>query len=324
MKICLYGAGAVGGLIGARIAATGRPLSVVELGPTLTALRRDGLGLETAEGRRYYPVQAVADPGQIGPQDLVIIAVKQPAMASVAAAIGPLIGPQTKVMMAMNGVPWWFFDGLHGPLAGTTLDSIDPGGAMRTRIPSSRVIGCVVHIACAAPEPGVSLCKMGNGLIVGDATGTTSATTRAVAALLAEAGFDATVSECIQRDIWFKLWGNMTMNPLSALAGATTDRLLDDPLVSDFCVQVMTEAATVGERIGCPVAQSPAERNAVTRKLGAMKTSMLQDVEAGRVLEIDALLAVVHEIAGKAKVAVPNTAALLGLLRVFAQARGLA
>lgn len=324
MKICLYGAGAVGGLIGARIAATGRPLSVVELGPTLTALRRDGLGLETAEGRRYYPVQAVADPGQIGPQDLVIIAVKQPAMAAVAAAIGPLIGPQTKVMMAMNGVPWWFFDGLDGALAGTTLDSIDPGGTLRTRIASSRVIGCVVHIACAAPEPGVSLCKMGNNLIIGDATGTTSATTRAVAALLAEAGFDATVSECIQRDIWFKLWGNMTMNPLSALTGATTDRLLDDSLVSDFCVRVMTEAAAVGERIGCPVAQSPAERNTVTRALGAMKTSMLQDVEAGRVLEIDALLAVVHEIAGKAKVAVPNTAALLGLLRVFAQARGLA
>lgn len=323
MKICLYGAGAVGGLIGARIAATGQALAVVARGATLEALQRDGLGLEDTDGRRHFPVQAVADPAELGPQDLVIVAVKQPALASVAQAIGPLMGPNTRVMTAMNGVPWWFFDGLPGALAGTTLASVDAAGDLRSRIPSAQVIGCVVHIACATPAPGVSLHKMGNGLIIGDATGPASPATRAVAEVLGAAGFDLTVSERIQRDIWFKLWGNMTMNPVSAITGATTDRILDDALVEAFCVRVMEEAAAIGERIGCPVAQSPAERNAVTRKLGAMKTSMLQDVEAGRALEIDALLAAVHEIAGKAGVAVHNTAALLGLVRLFARTRGL-
>ncbi len=323
MKICLYGAGAVGGLIGARLAATGHPLSVIARGPTLAALQRDGLGLQNAEGRHHYPVQAVADPTELGPQDLVIVAVKEPAMAAVAEAIGPLIGPDTKIMTAMNGVPWWFFDGLPGPLAGTTLTSVDPEGELRNRIPSAQVIGCVVHIACATLAPGVSLHKMGNGLIIGDATGPTTPATRVVADVLTAAGFELTVSDRIQRDIWFKLWGNMTMNPVSAITGATSNRILEDALVERFCVRVMEEAAAVGERIGCPVTQSPDERNAVTHKLGAMKTSMLQDVEAGRVLEIDALLGVVHEIAGKAGVAVPNVAALLGLVRLFARTRGL-
>ncbi|PKO81667.1 MAG: 2-dehydropantoate 2-reductase [Betaproteobacteria bacterium HGW-Betaproteobacteria-13] len=323
MKICLYGAGAVGGLIGARIAASGQPVSVVARGSTLTALQRDGLGLRDAEGLRHFPARAVADPAELGPQDLVIVAVKEPAMATVAAAIGPLIGPATKVMTAMNGVPWWFFDGLSGPLAGATLTSVDPAGELRSHIPSAQVIGCVVHIACATLAPGVSLHRMGNGLIIGDATGPTTPATRAVADVLTTAGFDLTVSDRIQRDIWFKLWGNMTMNPVSAITGATSDRILDDELVEAFCVRVMEEAAAVGERIGCPVTQSPGERNAVTRKLGAMKTSMLQDVEAGRALEIDALLGVVHEIAGKAGVAVPNVAALLGLVRLFARTRGL-
>ena len=323
MKICVYGAGAVGGLIGARIAADGRPLSVVSRGATLEALWRDGLGLEDAAGRHHFPVHAVGDPAELGPQDLVIVAVKQPAMAAVAASIGPLIGPETRVLTAMNGVPWWFFDGLPGPLAGATLASVDPAGDLRRRIPSAQVIGCVVHIACTTAAPGVSRHRMGNGLIIGDAVGETSAATGAVGELLAAAGFELTVSPRIQRDIWFKLWGNMTMNPVSALTGATADRILDDPLVSEFCVRVMEEAAALGERIGCPVTQSPAERNAVTRKLGAMKTSMLQDVEAGRRLEIAALLGAVHEIAARAAVPAPHTGALLGLLRLFALVRGL-
>lgn len=323
MRICVFGAGAVGGLIGARIAASGRPLSVIARGATLEALRRDGLGLEEDGRRRHFPVVAVAEPAELGPQDLVIVAVKQVAMTAVAAAIGPLIGPETRVLTAMNGVPWWFFDGLPGPLAGATLTSVDPAGDLRCRIPSAQVIGCVVHIACAAPAPGVSLRKMGGGLVIGDAVGPTSAATRAAGGLLAAAGFELAVSERIQRDIWFKLWGNMTMNPVSALTGATTDRILDEPLVSEFCACVMEEAATMGERIGCPVAQSPVERNAVTRKLGAMKTSMLQDVEAGRRLEIAALLGAVHEIAARAGVPTPCTDALLGLLRLFAQVRGL-
>lgn len=324
MKICLYGVGAVGGLIGARLAAAGHALNAVARGATLQALRRDGLGLETAEGRRHFPIHAVADPAELGVQDLVIVAVKQPALAAVAAAIGPLLGPHTRVLVAMNGVPWWFFDGLPGPLAGITLQSVDPAGELRSRIPTAQVIGCVVHIACNTPAPGVCRLGFGNGLILGDALGgPPTAPTRAVADLLAGAGLDVKLSDSIQRDIWYKLWGNMTMNPVSALTGATSDRILDDPLVNAFCVSVMEEAAAVGERIGCPVAQTPQARNAITRELGAMRTSMLQDVEAGRALEIDALLGVVVEIAGRAGVAVPNSAALLGLVRLFGRVRGL-
>lgn len=324
MKICLYGVGAVGGLIGARLAAAGHALNAVARGATLEALQRDGLGLETAEGRRHFPLRAVADPAELGEQDFVIVAVKQPALAAVAAAIGPLIGPRTRVLVAMNGVPWWFFDGLTGPLAGATLESVDPDGDLRSRIPTAQVIGCVVHIACNAPAPGVCRLGFGNGLILGDALGgPPSAATRAAAELLAGAGLDVRLSDGIQRDIWYKLWGNMTMNPVSALTGATSDRILDDPLVNAFVVAVMEEAAVVGERIGCPVAQTPQARNAVTRELGAMRTSMLQDVEAGRVLEIDALLGVVVEIAGKVGVAVPNASALLGLVRLFGRVRGL-
>lgn len=324
MKICLYGVGAVGGLIGARLAVAGHALNAVARGATLAALRRDGLGLETAEGRRQFPIHAVAEPAELGEQDLVIVAVKQPALASVAAAIGPLVGPHTRVLVAMNGVPWWFFDGLTGPLAGISLQSVDPADDLRSLIPTAQVIGCVVHIACNTPAPGVCRLGFGNGLILGDALGgPPSVFTQTVAELLAGAGLDARLSDGIQRDIWYKLWGNMTMNPVSALTGATSDRILDDALVNAFVVAVMEEAATVGERIGCPVAQTPQARNAVTRELGEMRTSMLQDVEAGRALEIDALLGVVVEIAGKVGVPVPHTSALLGLVRLFGRVRGL-
>ncbi|MBL8489604.1 MAG: 2-dehydropantoate 2-reductase, partial [Rhodocyclaceae bacterium] len=240
-----------------------------------------------------------------------------------AAAVPPLLGPETAVLTAMNGVPWWFFDGLPGPLHGATLETVDRRADLRSLIPTRRVVGCVVHMSCASPQPGASRIGFGNGIILGEAAGGASPRLDALVAALVAAGFDARGSASIQRDIWYKLWGNMTMNPISALTGATSDRILDDPLVNDLVVAVMGEAARVGEAIGCPIAQTPGERNAVTRQLGAMRTSMLQDADRGRALEIDALLAVVHEIAGRAGIAVPHTAGLLGLIRLFARQRGL-
>jgi 2-dehydropantoate 2-reductase len=227
------------------------------------------------------------------------------------------------VLVAMNGVPWWFFDGMPGPLAGTRLQTLDPDGAIAAAIPATGVLGCVVHAACTTPEPGLVRHVMGNGLIIGEPAGSTSPRVAALAQALAAAGFDARVSERIQQDIWYKLWGNMTMNPISALTGATADRILDDELVNRYCLAVMDEAAAIGARIGCPIAQSGAERIAVTRKLGAFRTSMLQDADAGRPLEIDALLTVVREIADRANVPTPHLDGLLGLTRVFARGRGL-
>ncbi len=324
MKVCIYGAGAIGLAFGARLAQRGHAVSAVARGATLAALNDLGLRLRVdGVGDSVHPVTAVDDPAQLGPQDLIVIAVKGPALPAVASGIAPLLGPETIVLTAMNGVPWWFFDGMPGAMAGARLESVDPGGRLAAAIPARAVVGAVVHLAASTPEPGLSRIHFGNRLILGEPDHSASDRLAMLTTELREGGFEVETSQHIQRDIWYKLWGNMTMNPISALTAATCDRILDDPLVNDYCCALMAEAAAIGERIGCPIAQSPQERNALTRKLGAFKTSMLQDVEAGKALEIDALLAVVHEIAGRVGVAAPHTAGLLGMTRLFARTRHL-
>jgi 2-dehydropantoate 2-reductase len=228
----------------------------------------------------------------------------------------------------MNGVPWWF---LQTPAIARRLRndeqglaSIDPLGHIAAALPLAQVLGCVVHFAAASPAPGVMKHGFGERLIVGEPAGGTSPRVDAVAAVLRDAGFEVDASTDVRRDIWFKLWGNMTMNPVSALTGATCDRILDDPLLRVFVLQAMAEAAAIGARIGCPIEQSGEERMAITRQLGAFKTSMLQDAEAGRPLEIDALVGAVHEIGQRVGVAMPAIGALLGLTRLMARSRGLA
>jgi 2-dehydropantoate 2-reductase len=321
MKICIYGAGAIGIALGARLTSRGHLVSAVARGDTLAALQRNGLRLIAAGEEMHQPVRACASPADLGPQDLVILSVKGPALPAIAAGIRPLLGPDTAVLSAMNGMPWWFFHGLDP--AAQPLTSVDPGGALGQAIAPERILGCVVHLAASCPTPGVSRIHFGNRLILGEPDHASSPRLRELAQDLRDGGFEVDVSNHIQRDIWFKLWGNMTMNPISALTGATCDRILDDPLVNDYCCAVMAEAAAIGARIGCPIEQSPAERNAMTRKLGAFKTSMLQDVEAGRAMEIDALLSAVHEIAARTGVPAPTTAGLLGLTRLFGRTRGL-
>ncbi len=321
--VCIYGAGAIGGWIGARLAAQGAAVSLVARGATLTALQQQGLRLREGESERTYSVRAVAEPAELGVQDLVVLAVKAPALADVARRIGPLLGPDTVVLTAMNGVPWWFFQGFGGALAGRRLMAVDSTGAIAAAIPASQVIGAVVHASCALNAPGVVRHHFGRGLILGEPSGAASPRVQALAALLSAAGFEASVSAQIQRDIWYKLWGNMTVNPISALTGATTDLILDDPLVRDFISGVMLEAREIGARLGIPISQQPEDRHAVTRKLGAFKTSMLQDVEAGKPVELDALVGVVRELGQLTGVATPLTDALLGLSRVQARVRGL-
>ncbi len=322
-SICIYGAGAIGGWIGARLAAQGAAVSLVARGATLTALQQQGLRLREGESERTYSVRAVVEPAELGVQDLVVLAVKAPALAEVARHIGPLLGPDTVVLTAMNGVPWWFFQGFGGALAGTRLMTVDPTGAIAAALPAAQVIGAVVHASCALDAPGVVRHHFGRGLILGEPSGAASPRLQALAALLSAAGFEASVSAQIQRDIWYKLWGNMTVNPISALTGATTDLILDDPLLRDFISGVMLEAREIGARLGIPISQQPEDRHAVTRKLGAFKTSMLQDVEAGKPVELDALVGVVRELGQLTGVATPLTDALLGLARVQARVRGL-
>jgi 2-dehydropantoate 2-reductase len=323
MKVCIVGAGAIGGFIGARLAAAGGiELSALARGATLAALRTHGLRL-TQEGQVLRAkVTASDDPRVLGAQDVVLVALKGPAVPAVAPSLPPLIGPRTLVVPAMNGVPWWFNHGSPA-LGDRPLATIDPGGVVAAAVPMATVVGCVVHASAAVLEPGHTVHRMGKGLIIGEPAGGRSKRVDELGALFTAAGFEVTCSECIRYDIWYKLWGNMTMNPVSAIAGATADRVLDDDLVRNFCSAAMREAAAIGERIGCAIQQSPEERHAVTRKLGAFKTSMLQDAEAGRPIELDSLVGVVREIAGRVGVATPNIDAIYGLTRLFAATHGL-
>jgi 2-dehydropantoate 2-reductase len=323
MKACIYGAGAIGGWIGVKLAQAGCDVSVVARGATLDALNEHGLRLIEKDATHAVKVAASADPAQLGEQDLVVVAVKAPAMASVAAHIAPLLGANTTVLTAMNGVPWWFCDGLGDAFAGKRLASVDPHGAIAAAIDSARTVGCVVHASCFVDAPGVIRHRQGMGLILGEANGKPGARAEELVALFARAGFDATHAPQIQRDVWFKLWGNMTMNPISAITGATTDRILSDELVRGFVTRIMLEAKEIGARFGIPIEQAPEDRHAVTLKLGAMKTSMLQDVEAHKAVELDALVSAVRELGQLTGVPTPFTDALLGLARLHARTLGL-
>ncbi len=322
-KVCIYGAGSIGGWMGVRLARAGCDLSVVARGATLAALQADGLRLHEGGQEHVAQVKASDDPAALGVQDLVVLAVKAPSLPAVAQRIAPLIGPHTRVLTAMNGVPWWFLHDFGGALANTPVQAVDATGEIARAIPSPQVIGCVVHASCSADAPGVIRHHFGNGLIIGEPSGERSEPVQALAALLERAGFATTVSPRIQKDIWYKLWGNMTVNPVSAITGATTDRILGDELVRGFVSAVMLEAKEIGARIGIPIDQQPEDRHAVTMKLGAFKTSMLQDVEAGRAVELDALVTAVQELGRRTGVATPFTDALLGLSRLQARVRGL-
>ncbi len=323
-KICIYGAGAIGGWIGARLAQRpGVVLSVVARGETLIQLESHGLQLHSGDQTQNAKVQASAQPADLGVQDLVIIAVKAPSMLEVAKQIQPLIGPNTIVMTAMNGVPWWFLQGFGGVYANTPLKSVDPHGQITKVIPAQHLIGCVVHASCSLRAPGQIQHHFGNGLIIGEPAGGSSLRVQALHQLLRDAGFDATLSDRIQKDVWYKLWGNMTINPISALTGATSDKILNDPNLLGFVSAVMLEAKAIGAAMGIAIDQQPEDRHAVTRKLGAFKTSMLQDVQAKRAVELDALVGAVQELGQIIKVPTPFTDALMGLARLQAQELGL-
>ncbi|MFT5535138.1 MAG: 2-dehydropantoate 2-reductase, partial [Candidatus Paceibacteria bacterium] len=288
MKIAIYGAGAVGGLIAAKLAQHDKAnqINVIARGATLAAIRAHGLRIEDSTGIHHAMLEADDTPSRFGVQDIVIVAVKSTSLIDVATQIAPLLGPETIIVTAMNGVPWWFFEQPEKPFSGLRLQSLDPNGLLAKAMPANQLIGCVVHLSSSSPEPGLIRPAFGNRLLLGEVITGKPARLSALTSLLAAAGFDVEVSTDIRRDIWYKLWGNMTMNPISAITGATADKVLDDPLVREFCLKAMAEAATIGDRIGCHIEQSGEERMQLTRQLGAFKTSMLQDAEAGRALEI--------------------------------------
>ena len=324
MKVCVVGAGAVGGWIGARLATRGgAAVSALARGDTLRALQTRGWRLQQHGELLVAPCTAASDQAQtLGPQDLVVLTVKAPALASIAPTLLPLLRDDTIVLPAMNGVPWWFCRDVPG-IGTAPLQSLDPDGAIAQALPQARLIGCVVHASVRSAEPGLSDHRMGNHLIVGEPARGRSQRAEGIAQLLRAAGFDVTHSDDIRRDIWFKLWGNMTMNPVSALTGATLDQLLADPLVRRLCSAAMLEAASVGDRLGCHIEQTPEDRHALTAQLGAFRSSMLQDVDHGRTIELDALLGAVCELGLRLDLPLPHCDALFGLTRLFARVRGI-
>jgi 2-dehydropantoate 2-reductase len=328
MKIAVVGLGAVGGafagLLGTLQPSKNMQLSAIARGKTLTALQTQGLMWTDASGQSHQVAMTASDDAaDLGPQDVVIVAVKGPSLGGVAPVVQKLLGPHTVVLVAMNGVPWWFFDGLGGACDGLQLSVLDPQGVIAQCIPTSQVLGCVVHFSAQSPSAGVVQNMKGNQLIIGEPAGGVSARAQGVADVFNAAGFDVKLSPRIQQDIWFKLWGNMTMNPVSALTGAPCDQILDDDLVRSFCSAVMLEAQAIGARIGCDIAQAPEDRHAVTRKLGSFKTSMLQDVEHDRQIELDSLLGAVRAIGQHLQLPTPSIDALYGLTRLMARTRGL-
>lgn len=322
MKICIYGAGAVGGLMAGWLARAGHAVSVVARGANLTAIRAKGLRVRSAGKEIAYPVTADSDTAKLGAQDCVIVAVKGQSLAEVARGVGPLLGAGTSVVTAMNGVPWWFFDRLAFGGGKLRLESLDPGGVLSRAMPTERIVGCVVHLAASTPEPGVISHNMGRRLILGEPGGKDTQRTQQIAEALTQAGFECVQSPFIEKDFWVKLLGNVSFNPVSALTLSTADRLIADAEVKAYMVAIMREVLAIGRAVGVDADIDPEARIDMARNLGQFKTSMLQDLEAGKSLEIDGLLTGTLEVARKAGVAAPFTESLSGLARLRAQSTG--
>ena len=304
------------------LARSGHDVSVVARGAHLDAIRKSGLRVRSASGVESFRVRAESDPHALEPQDYVLVTVKAQSLTDVAANIGPLLGGETSIVTAMNGVPWWFFDRLQFGCGGERLESLDPGGKLARAMPTDRIVGCVIHLAASTPEPGLISHNMGRKLIMGEPGGKNTARAKRITDALKEAGFEVMVTEAIEKEFWVTLLGNVRFNPVSALTVSTADRLIQDRAVKDFMVGIMREVLAIGRAVGVDADIDPEARIDMARALGKFKTSMLQDLEAGKSLEVDGLLAGTLEIARKAGVKAPYTESLFGLIKARAQATG--
>lgn len=315
MNICVVGAGAIGGWIAARMALAGNEVSVVARGETLAAIDLQGLLLTDGGETRCVALAAATDPTILGVHDVVIVAVKAPALPQIAPSLEPLIGPGTQIVPMLNGVPWWFTD--------DPLWSVDPEVAIADALPIEQVAGCVVHASCFRNAANHVTVKHAEKLILGEPAGGSSARIERLCSLFENAGIRCDPSDNVRRAIWYKLWGNATINPMSALTRSTADKLLEDATIRGCMAEAMDELAAIGAAIGCPITETADDRMAVTARLGAFKSSMLQDVEAGRPIEIEALLGAPREIAARIGIATPQLDRLYALTRLMGENLGL-
>ena len=315
MNICVVGAGAIGGWIAARLALAGNDVSVVARGATLRAIDSEGLLLTDGGDTRCVAVNASADPSALGTHDVVVLAVKAPALPQIASSLESLIGSETQIIPMLNGVPWWFIDG--------PLWSVDPECAIADALPVDQVVGCVVHASCFRCAANNIVVKHAEKLILGETDGGSGERIARLCTLLENSGICCEPSDNVRRAIWYKLWGNATINPMSALTRSTADKLLDDREIRSLMAEAMDELAAVGGAIGCPIEESAEDRMAVTARLGAFKSSMLQDVEAGRPIELEALVGAPREIARQIGVATPRLDRIYALTRLMGENLGL-
>lgn len=324
LKICVYGAGAVGCWLACELAAEGRVVSVIARGAVLAALRDGPVKAILPRRTLSAHVQAVEAPSELGTQDVVVLALKSTSLAGAAPSIEGLLGPNTTVLSMMNGLPWWFFEGVRNDLVPASgLEAIDPGGRIAASIPAAAVVGGVVHGGFVAERPGVSRGAGHRRIIIGDSSGSLTVRSAFMASLFRGADTEVVVAAFIQQQVWLKLLGNISANPVSALCGSSLKPMLEDELVAQFMSRVMAETAIIGNRFGFGLDEPVESRLEKMRELGDIRTSMLQDLQSGRPLEIDAILGSTRALAQALDVATPFMDSLLGLLRLRAQSAGL-
>ncbi|ESY80322.1 2-dehydropantoate 2-reductase [Mesorhizobium sp. LNHC221B00] len=323
MKITIFGAGAIGGYLAAKLAIAGRTdLSIVARGAHLEAIKADGLRLIEDGQETLAPVRAAAKAEELGVQDTVVLALKAHSLTPALDQIAPLLGPETSVVTMQNGVPWWYFHGVRGPLEGTRLNAVDPGGAIWQRIGPQRVIGAVVYPAVEVDAPGLIRHVEGKRFSLGEPSGERSERVMLLAEEMVKAGLQAPVREDIRSEIWVKLWGNLSFNPISALTGSTLAAIVADEGTRTLARAMMLEAQTIGESLGVRFPIGVDRRIKGAGDVGEHKTSMLQDLERRRPMEIDALVSAVQELGRLTNEPTPTIDAVLALVRRLAVERG--
>lgn len=323
MKVALVGAGAIGGCIASRLARSGRDVSLLVRPGQQAALAERGLRMRDGDAFHTTQHAVAADAAELGRQDVVFFSVKAHALVKAAAQLAPLIGPQTTIVSAMNGIPWWFFAGLPGPLQGQTLDTVDPHGILARVLPPAQCVGCVVYVAAHVDEDGVICPAPGDKLVLGDAVAQAAARAPQVVELLRAAGFLPELVDSIHRETWVKLWGNLTANPIGALTGTTIGGVLANPLLRQLATRMMEEFQALALRLGLDLGMAVDQRLQAMHRLAGVKSSMQQDMEAGRALELDGIIGAVAEVGDRLGMDTPFIDAVLGLLQERAANAGL-
>ncbi len=322
MKVAIFGAGAIGGMMGVKLAQAGADVTFIARGPHLAAMQDKGVTMHSGGEVINVRPRCVASAADAGRQDFVVVTLKANALPNAAPDIAAMMDDQSALVTAVNGVPYWYFHGLDGPFRDRRVESVDPGGKLWDILPPSRAIGCVVYPAAEVIEPGVISHTYGDRFTLGEPDGSRSPRIEAFSKLLIAAGLKAPIRPKIRDEIWVKLWGNLSFNPLSALTGATLDVITGQADLRAVCRAMMIEAQAVAEALGVKFSISVDKRIEGAAEVGAHKTSMLQDLERGRPMEIDALLGAVVELGGFVGLPMPTCDTVLALVRQRARAAG--